>query len=65
LNIIICTLIFIFATVHRAAVISEKHRERIEKYIAGIVNNNKSHLYAISANPDHEIYHSTKKLWKK
>ena len=33
--------------------IAEKHRERIEKYITGIVNNNDSQLYAIYANPDH------------
>jgi REP element-mobilizing transposase RayT len=31
----------------------EKHRERIEKYITGIVNNNDSQLYAIYANPEH------------
>ena len=29
------------------------HRERIEKYITGIVNNNKSQLYSIYANPEH------------
>jgi REP element-mobilizing transposase RayT len=33
--------------------IEEKHRERIEKYITGIVNNNDSHLYSIYANPEH------------
>ena len=38
---------------HRLPVISEKHRERIEKYITGIVNNNESHLYSIYANPEH------------
>jgi putative transposase len=38
---------------HRLPLISEKHRERIEKYITGIVNNNDSHLYAIYANPEH------------
>jgi len=38
---------------HRLSLISEKHRERIEKYITGIVNNNDSHLYAIYANPEH------------
>jgi len=31
----------------------ERHRERIEKYITGIVNNNDSHLYSIYANPEH------------
>ena len=44
---------FIFTTLHRLPVISEKNRERIEKYITGIVNNNNSQLYAIYANPEH------------
>ncbi len=44
---------FILTTLHRLPVISEKIRERIEKYITGIVNNNDSHLYAIYANPEH------------
>lgn len=44
---------FIFTTLHRLPIISEKHRERIEKYITGIVNNNDSQLYAIYANPEH------------
>jgi len=44
---------FIFSTLHRLPVISEKQRERVEKYITGIVNNNDSHLYAIYANPEH------------
>ena len=44
---------FIFTTLHRLPVISEKHRERFEKYITGIVNNNHSHLYAIYANLEH------------
>ena len=44
---------FIFTTLHRLPLITEKHRERIEKYITGIVNNNDSHLYAIYANPEH------------
>lgn len=34
-------------------VISEASRNRIEKYITGIVNNNDSKLYAIYANPEH------------
>ena len=33
---------FIFTTLHRLPIISEEHRERIEKYITGIVNNNDS-----------------------
>jgi REP element-mobilizing transposase RayT len=44
---------FIFTTLHRVPLISEKFRERIEKYITGIVNNNDSQLYAIYANPEH------------
>lgn len=44
---------FIFTTLHRLPLIAEKNRERIEKYITGIVNNNDSQLYAIYANPEH------------
>jgi len=44
---------FVFTTMHQQAVISEKNRIRIEKYITGIVNNNSSKLYAIYANPEH------------
>jgi len=44
---------FIFVTLNRLPIIQEKHRERIEKYITGIVNNNDSKLYAIYVNPDH------------
>ena len=44
---------FIFTTLHRQPLILEKHRERIEKYITGIVNHNGCRLYAIYANPEH------------
>jgi putative transposase len=44
---------FIFSTLHRLPVIQEKHRQRIEKYVTGIVNNNDAHLYSIYANPEH------------
>ena len=44
---------FVFTTTHRLPVIKEKHRERIEKYITGIINNNQRKLYAIYANPEH------------
>ena len=44
---------FIFSTLHRLPVIKEKHRQRIEKYITGVVNNSDSHLYSIYANPEH------------
>jgi len=33
--------------------IEEYYRERIEKYITGIVNNNSCKLYAIYVNPEH------------
>lgn len=44
---------FIFTTLNRQASIPEITRERIEKYITGIINNNSCKLYAIYANPDH------------
>jgi len=44
---------FIFSTLHRLPIIEEKHRQRVEMYITGIVNNNDSRLYAIYANPEH------------
>lgn len=44
---------FIFITKDRMPLIAENHRERIEKYITGIVNNNHSRLYSIYANPEH------------
>jgi REP element-mobilizing transposase RayT len=33
--------------------IPQKNRERIEKYITGVINNNNSKLYSINANPEH------------
>jgi REP element-mobilizing transposase RayT len=44
---------FVFTTLNRIPVILEKNRQRIEKYITGIVNNQHCHLYAIYANPEH------------
>ena len=44
---------FIFTTIHREKIIIEAYRERIEKYITGIINNNDCQLYAIYANPEH------------
>jgi putative transposase len=44
---------FVFTTLHRLLVIVETVRERIEKYITGIVNNHDSKMYAIYANPEH------------
>ncbi|MCL2598109.1 MAG: IS200/IS605 family transposase [Paludibacter sp.] len=44
---------FVFTTQDRFPCISENHRERIEKYITGIVNNHQCKMYAIYANPEH------------
>jgi putative transposase len=44
---------FILITKNRMPLIPEKNRERIEKYITGVINNNHSKLYSIYANPDH------------
>ena len=44
---------FVFTVENRQPVITEKVRERIEKYITGIINNHQCKLYAIYANPDH------------
>ena len=44
---------FVFTTLNRTPVIFEKNRQRIEKYITGIVNNTGCFLYAIYANPEH------------
>ncbi|MHB9011470.1 MAG: transposase [Ignavibacteriaceae bacterium] len=44
---------FIFITLNRQPLIREINRNRIEKYITGIVNNNDSKLYSIYVNPEH------------
>lgn len=44
---------FVFTTLHRLPVVVEAVREKIEKYITGIVNNHDSKMYAIYANPEH------------
>ncbi len=44
---------FVFTTLHREPIILEKNRERIEKFITGVVKNYDSKLYAIYANPEH------------
>ena len=44
---------FIFSTESRIPSIPETNRERIEKYITGVINNNHSKLYSIYANPEH------------
>jgi len=35
---------FVFTTFNRTKIILEKHRDRIEKYITGIINNQKETL---------------------
>jgi putative transposase len=44
---------FVFITLKREPLIIQEHRERIEKYITGIVNNSNCQLYAIYANSEH------------
>jgi putative transposase len=44
---------FILTTKDRLPMIEEQNRERIEKYMTGIVNNYQARLYAIYANPEH------------
>ena len=43
----------VFAVKGRENLIHEKHREKLEKYICGIVNNKESKPLAIYCNPDH------------
>lgn len=44
---------FVFNTSGRVKLIQGEHRNRIEKYITGIVKNHNSRLYAIYANSEH------------
>ncbi len=44
---------FIFTTLHRQPIIPEQNRERIEKFITGVVKNYSCKLYVIYANPEH------------
>lgn len=44
---------FVFTVLHRLPLILEANRQRIEKYITGIVNNQKCKMYAVYANPEH------------
>ena len=44
---------FVLITYNRLPLIEEKHRNRVEKYITGVISNNDCHLYSIYANPDH------------
>ena len=44
---------FVFTVENRQPIIKAEIRERIEKYITGIINNHECKLYAVYANPDH------------
>lgn len=44
---------FVLITYNRLLLIEEKHRNRVEKYVTGVISNNDCHLYSIYANPDH------------
>lgn len=44
---------FVFAVKYREKLINEEKRERLEKYITGIIQNKNQKLLAIYANPDH------------
>ncbi|MBN2762036.1 MAG: IS200/IS605 family transposase, partial [Bacteroidales bacterium] len=43
----------VFAPLGRENVISKKHKEEIQKYITGIIQNRKHKLLAINCMPDH------------
>lgn len=43
----------VFAVKNRQNLISEKHRDEVEKYICGIIKNKKSKPLAIYCNPNH------------
>jgi len=43
----------VLITYQRTPFINSENRERIEKYITGIVNNKECKMYAIYANPQH------------
>src|SRR3981189_1940894 len=44
---------FVLTPLHRIPVIVETVRDRIEKYITGIVNNHDSKMYVIYGSPEH------------
>jgi REP element-mobilizing transposase RayT len=44
---------FVFTTLDRLRIITERNRIRIEKYISGVVNHHGCKMYAIYANPEH------------
>ena len=48
-----CYVHLIFAVKHRDCLIRESNREKIQKYICGIVNQDKCKVIKIYCNPDH------------
>ena len=44
---------FVFTILNREPIIPEENRERIEKFITGVLRNYQCKLYAIYANPEH------------
>ena len=48
-----CYVHIVFAVKHRDCSISEQNREKIQKYICGIVNQDKCKVISIYCNPDH------------
>ncbi|MBV6420167.1 MAG: hypothetical protein DAHOPDDO_01395 [Ignavibacteriaceae bacterium] len=51
---------FILITLNRFPFFNEKNRDRVEKYITGIINNNDCKLYSIYANPEHVHFLSSR-----
>lgn len=48
-----CFTHFVFTTFEREPMILESFRNRLEKYITGVIKNNSCKLYSIYANPEH------------
>ena len=48
-----CYVHLVFAVKHRECLILESNREKIQKYICGIVNQDKCKVISIYCNPDH------------
>jgi REP element-mobilizing transposase RayT len=48
-----CYFHLVFAVKHREALIKKQWKDELEKYVTGIVQNNKHKLLSIGSNPDH------------
>jgi len=48
-----CYVHIVFAVKHRNCLIQEPNREIIQKYICGIVNQDKRKVISVYCNPDH------------